>query len=885
MAALLDHTGKPFDSFALPHVMTYQAIMGSAYKSYYHDRWDEAYRHSREDALVMRRDGFLMSLLQERKLAVSSLNWHLEVPDENDQEQKRVRDNLTKAVKEIRGTRRIFSSLLEAIWFGRYGNQYQWRWCQVEGDRVLTAAKFLPVNGDKIGHTYDHIPYILTHAGEAAKLKDAEIIQTTKGRALKLTGSWRERFVIHYHEIDDRDFMSADEGEAVHGVGVRDRLFWLDWMRREWLANLSDYFERVGQGITLWLYPAGNPQAKTEAESAARDSSNRVNLVVPFYPDDKSTGKTLPIQRIETPTAGSEFLLRMVEHVEGQMERYVVGQTLSSKSEGSGLGGSGVADLHADTKLKIAAQDAALLGETLTGDDDEPGLVSIMKRWSYPWADFPVNLVFDVEKAESKEKLEAGKTVVEMGIACKSDELRAAAGLSKPGPDDEQVGGQPAGGQVFDPSGAGLFADKGAPVPMPAEPARFRRRGNPARYSTEDAQGHLHDGGTGQFTSKGAGDTQGETDEDETAEPAVDGKKPKRGTGIQGRDGKAVSKADLNEAIEGDPDAIKSILRRLDPENRTKFWAAVQAHHEAEAEITDEEWQEAITDEFDFDLETGDATDEEVAEINETLASNGNPFRIVRNIPATPQHRDSWDEEHPEPEEPKKLTREPELMSPDERFSSRSSWASMPTSEIMGIQRELGLPVGFRNVEEPRKQAILDICQEEHKNRMASWNAQQEHGFEKLHSAWEQAHDAWDDAGIDVERAYDEWEAKHGGEDAFKLEHIDKIKKKAERDTKKQFHRRGKVRRYAFDESKHPRADNGEFGAGGKGGAQPPSFSRAVIRKAAGVVANRYKALEARYGRKGAILFLSALVLTFPAPGSIAACVAVAETLRKLKGA
>lgn len=454
---LLDSTGRPIDpshiddGFGVPHVTTFTAIFGSAYKTYVHDRWDEALKQGRDNALVMRRDAFLMGLLQERKLATASLKWHLEVDNEDDPNQKLVKDGMTKILQSIPKFQRLRMSLLEAIWYGRYAVQLAWEWKQLwlptaEGglfkSRVLTVKKHVPVSGDKIGHKFDGTPYLMINAGQAQEYGvRAEIIQGTLARGLVLEGSWRERFLIHTHESDDQDFFEPEKGEAVFGVGIRDRLFWLDWIRREYLAWVVDFLERVGLGVTIWYYDASNPTSKTETEKAAKTQTRRSIILCPMWPDSRG-GVNPMVERVETPTAGAEVLIRLQEHIEEIEERYVIGQTLSSDSEGNGLGGSGVANLHGETKQKIVAFDAANLAETLTGSDHEPGLVNTILRWTYPWADFPVRFVHDVDTVDPAAKLEAVVSASGIGVDFKKNEVRALTGMSDPAPGDEVVGGQ-----------------------------------------------------------------------------------------------------------------------------------------------------------------------------------------------------------------------------------------------------------------------------------------------------------------------------------------------------------------------------------------------------------------------------------------------------------
>src|ERR1041385_730234 len=87
-----DHAGV----FALPTVLTNSALFQGSYSTFLHEKYDEALKHSRENALAMRRDAWLLSLLRERIDGTLSLNWEIEVENPKDRRQKEVADGLTK---------------------------------------------------------------------------------------------------------------------------------------------------------------------------------------------------------------------------------------------------------------------------------------------------------------------------------------------------------------------------------------------------------------------------------------------------------------------------------------------------------------------------------------------------------------------------------------------------------------------------------------------------------------------------------------------------------------------------------------------------------------------------------------------------------------------
>lgn len=472
-------TRGPDTGFAVSPVIMFSSVMGSGWRTYWHDRWDEAMRHGREQAIAMTRDAFLMGLMQERKLAASSLKWHIEVDDKRDPRQKAIADGMTTVVKATPRFRQLCYYLHEAVWYGRYGAALKWDWqrkkvpglagglqpgsaAPSEWRRCMTLTGHKPINGDKIGHHWDGTPYLLVHSTYAYDLENADVGTTTVGgRALFLRGSWRQHYVVHSHQVLDADFFDAEQAEKMHGVGVRDVVYWINWIRQEGLSNILDWCERTGLGIRLWYYQGGNTASFNAVRKAAKDQSDKVNILVPRFGENPVEG----VDYVDTTSTGADLLLKLQQHYEEVIERYIVGQSMSGgsqKDKGSGLGGSGWADVAADTKRRITEYDAWNLGETLTEDVVKPASV-----WTYPevpYEEHNARLVFDVDQRDPEAILNAAKTFTEMGGTVPEDEVRGPLGFSAPREGDKVLGGQP----PLPPGTPGL---PGAP-PKPGEPAK-----------------------------------------------------------------------------------------------------------------------------------------------------------------------------------------------------------------------------------------------------------------------------------------------------------------------------------------------------------------------------------------------------------------------------
>lgn len=470
----------PEAQYAVPHVIQFSALFSSAWKTYIHGQHDEALRRSREDAVAMRNDLQVMGLLQERKLATGSLKWHIEVDNEKDPRQKFLKDGLTQIIKAIPAFHRLRYYLLEALWYGRYGAQVTWQFKPMDivtetgaqRRRVLTVKQHEPVDGDSIGYHWDGTPYLLIYApvaedlvtrGSVSLLSDedwnkqrlpdsntgllapksfkpkAEVgFSTIGGRALFLKGSWRLRFLLHKHEVATADFFHPEQAGAIHGVGIRSFIYWTWWLKTEWLGMISDWIQRTGLGVRLWYYQGGSKASKAAVEQAARDQSDKVNILVPRFGETPNEG----IDFVETSGSGASMLLELLQHLESLIERFVIGQSMSSGADDEdGLGGTGRAMFAKDTKARLIGYDAMNEDETLTADLVEP-----IKRWTFPeLAEMPARFVTDIDMPDMKERLESAKTIVDMGGTVKEDEVRSAAGFTAPKEGDAVLGGQQPG--------------------------------------------------------------------------------------------------------------------------------------------------------------------------------------------------------------------------------------------------------------------------------------------------------------------------------------------------------------------------------------------------------------------------------------------------------
>lgn len=437
-----------YEPMALPHVLTFSSIIGSAWRAYYHGQQDDAIRNDPEFAIAMRRDPLLMAMLQERKHATISRKWHIEVNDPKDPAQKAMANGLKMLVDRIPRKRQMFSYLLEAIWFGRYASQLDYRAeemllpsLQNPDERVRVKVPVVrahePVLGDKIGYLYDGTPYVQIYSPRAIEIPNAAIVATTASRALALSGSWRSKFVIHMHESLDASYWQGEQAGSIYGIGVRHVLYWLAWLKRELLANILTYAERTGMGLRIWYYQAGNPQSKEAVQRAAENQTDRTNILVPRSVNQMGKSPEA-VEFVDSGSTVATLLLEILQHFDAEMERYVIGQSLSSGTEGAGLGGTGVAALHASTKFNLVEYDAENLGETLTID-----LVRKIAGWVYPASlvdEGNPRFAFDVAPPSPTEILSAIAAASALGVTFEEESVRSITGQPAPQDGDKVIG-------------------------------------------------------------------------------------------------------------------------------------------------------------------------------------------------------------------------------------------------------------------------------------------------------------------------------------------------------------------------------------------------------------------------------------------------------------
>ena len=434
---------------AVPHLMTFQSIVGSFSRAYINP--DEAMRDSIDNAHLMEKDVGLLESVECRQRLTALLDWEIVPEDEKCQYQVSLAQELQKIIGRIRNFTKYRMWLMKAIWSGRSGIQHKYGYTRVNGSMRMMPTPlhrdhngWMPINGDKLIfryedglHTSDEGAYphqmgikvgVNPGGGKLRIHRDYKTEPVADGMAVFLKPYERDTFCVHKHMIEDADFHHSYFAGSIHGVGIRSKIYWEWFLKQEAFAFLMQYLERSAGGIEVWTYPMGDPKALEATKKAAMEKmANGRNIV--FFPkpmgDDSDAYK---FEVIEPGAMGLDIMQGIIEnYFGGRLKRYILGQELSTEAKATGMG-SGVAEAHMDTLSQIVNFDARNLEETLTHE-----LVRYIQQLNFPETlGWHMRMSLKTEDDKTQERMEALNSAYQMGARIAESEVFKTLGLSAP---------------------------------------------------------------------------------------------------------------------------------------------------------------------------------------------------------------------------------------------------------------------------------------------------------------------------------------------------------------------------------------------------------------------------------------------------------------------
>lgn len=426
----------------VPHIYTFSGLTSTLARTYRNH--DEAIRDSIKNAHAMLNDPVISGPLQARQRMVSLLNWSIEAEDPKDKKLKEASDVLTEIVRKTPRFTEYLRTLSEAIWYGRYAVSHQAGIRRNrDGRRQFVIRKWFPISGDKLVFRYDDgsgkydpdgvgvrvsMAHINSYSGLIFGAYDPEF--TPEGPVVFLEKWERQRIAIHKHMIRDGEYEDPVSGSMVHGVGIRNFLYWTWYQKQETLAQLMEIIERTAMGFTIYYYPTGNDTYKQNVEKVAREQGKTNIILMPY---DPAMPNMPSIEQIPMNSTGIAALQGIVDNYFADwITRFILGQTLSMKAGGTGLG-SGLSDLQHDSMRQIVKYDAAALEESVTTD-----LVARLRDWNLPkFRDVDFFFRLKANSSIPQEEMAALSQLWQMGAKLDASEMLEKVGMSTPEDDDD----------------------------------------------------------------------------------------------------------------------------------------------------------------------------------------------------------------------------------------------------------------------------------------------------------------------------------------------------------------------------------------------------------------------------------------------------------------
>lgn len=430
-----------FGMQVVDHVFTISGQTGLAGQAYLNA--DEAMMHDPQNAERMKTDCGVTECLEARQRATALLKWQIE-PEIDSDDAKELAKQMTLIVKRTPRFMQMRQSLLEALWAGKAGIAGQFASREVGGHRRIVSSYWEPRHGDKLVFRYDRgdgeykagqvgIRVSTSFLSSQARSRN-QVEYTSQGQVYFLNDFERKTFIVHKHMIEDGPYENPRLAGRIHGVGIRSKIYWTWYAMVECMQRALEYLDRAAFGVELWRYPASNPKAKEKTQEAAtRNVSGRNVVLIPSYPGDQA--QMYGVEHIEPGLAGVDRLLQVIKDLfQMKIKRYIMGQTLTSEAEATGMG-SGVADAHLETFADIVQYDSMNLEETITED-----FLRHLQLWNFPNSG-STQLLFKINFKEEnvKERLEAIKSGWDMGLPIVMSELAQACGVTQAKEGEEVV--------------------------------------------------------------------------------------------------------------------------------------------------------------------------------------------------------------------------------------------------------------------------------------------------------------------------------------------------------------------------------------------------------------------------------------------------------------
>lgn len=419
----------------VPHEQTFVAVYNQVQQNYSW-QFDEALFDNVNNAIAMLFDPVIMEPLETRFRATALLTWHLEPEDPADDKLVTAATDLEKRIRRMPFFQQFLVQLMWDIWYGKSGAQVIYNWWRNSAGRMgLVPTSHVPINGDKL------VPFYARGGGigdwgvrvNGAWTQGDSVVMSDYGRVHKFTQDERQAIVISQYMPADSDYLRPRKAGQIAGVGLRERLYWFWSIKNQVLGLLADYLRWFAQGITIYYYEMGSPEAYNEVKSRAEENAGKPFLLFPREREGAPNWK--PVERFDPSSASTNLMTELItSYFDDVIRRMILGTGATTVGGPAGLNSGRSAEVQEKTADSVVKFDANRIGEVLTQD-----FVSTLNTWTYPGYPVP-KFTFELDSPNVEELRQSAEFFINSGGSLGEESLRKLLGLPAPKPGENILG-------------------------------------------------------------------------------------------------------------------------------------------------------------------------------------------------------------------------------------------------------------------------------------------------------------------------------------------------------------------------------------------------------------------------------------------------------------
>jgi phage gp29-like protein len=276
------------------------------------------------------KDAHLFCELSKRRLAVQAVAWHIEPPADATPAEEQAADLCRQILDVEIDMQDLLYDLTDAILHSYAGCEYHWQ--LIDGVNVPTQPEMRPADWFQADYQNYQFSRLL--------LRD----QTGAGTALRPL-NW----ILH---------IQRSRSGYLTRAGLVRVLGWPFLMRALSTRDLAEFLEIYGLPLRLGKYPVGS--SDKEKATLLRAVVGIGHAAAGIIPE----GMSIEFQEAAKAGAGGDPFMRMMEWAERSISKAILGGTLTTTAQSTGLG-SNVADTHNEVRKEIAASDRRQLKRTI----------------------------------------------------------------------------------------------------------------------------------------------------------------------------------------------------------------------------------------------------------------------------------------------------------------------------------------------------------------------------------------------------------------------------------------------------------------------------------------------------------------------------------------